>query len=62
MTQQTTTKYRIRNWREYNKALVQRGSVTIWLSPEAVESWLAGRRKIREAALNCIQMKRSFVH
>lgn len=43
MTQQTTTKYRIRNWGEYNKALVQRGSLTIWFSPEAVKSWLAGK-------------------
>lgn len=40
MTNQTTTKYRIRNWAEYNRALVQRGSLTIWFSPEAVEGWL----------------------
>lgn len=32
MTQQTAAKYRIRNWGEYNKALVQRGSLTIWFS------------------------------
>lgn len=44
MTQQTTAKYRIRNWREYNKALVQRGSLTIWFSPEAVEGWLAEKK------------------
>ena len=47
MTQQTTTKYRIRNWGEYNKALVQRGSLTIWLSPEAVDSWLAEKENKR---------------
>ena len=32
MTKQTNTKYRIRNWSEYNKALVNRGSLTIWFS------------------------------
>lgn len=44
MTQQTRTKYHIRNWGEYNKSLVQRGSLTIWFSPEAVESWLAEKK------------------
>jgi hypothetical protein len=31
--------YRIRNWKEYNRALKQRGSLTIWLSQEATENW-----------------------
>ncbi len=29
------TKYRIRNWREYERGLRSRGDVTIWLSEEA---------------------------
>lgn len=33
------TKYRVRNWASYDHALVQRGDVTIWLSPEAVATW-----------------------
>lgn len=41
MTQKTQTNYRIRNWAEYNKSLVQRGSLTIWFSDEAKEKWLA---------------------
>ncbi|HSW71554.1 MAG TPA: IS5 family transposase, partial [Gammaproteobacteria bacterium] len=41
MTKQTNTKYRIRNWAEYNKALVNRGSLTIWFSETAIESWLS---------------------
>ena len=65
MTQQTTTKYRIRNWREYNKALVQRGSLTIWFSQEAIEGWLAekedkrGRPKVysNEAILCSLMLK-----
>jgi hypothetical protein len=31
--------YRIRNWKEYNRALRQRGSMTIWLCDEAIENW-----------------------
>ncbi len=41
------TRYRVTNWREYEQGLVQRGDVTIWLSPGAIEAWKAmpsGRR------------------
>lgn len=33
------TKYRVGNWAEYDRALVRRGDVTIWLSPEAIARW-----------------------
>jgi hypothetical protein len=33
------TKYRIRNWREYERGLRSRGGVTIWTSEEAVAEW-----------------------
>lgn len=33
------TTYRIRNWGQYNAALKQRGSLTLWLSREAIENW-----------------------
>jgi IS5 family transposase len=32
--------YHIRNWTEYNASLKQRGSLTFWVSEEAVEQWL----------------------
>jgi hypothetical protein len=32
--------YRIRNWSEYNAALRQRGSLTFWVSEEALGQWL----------------------
>ena len=32
-------KFRISNWRTYNKALINRGSVTFWLDDEAISSW-----------------------
>ena len=36
-------KYRIRNWNQYNKSLIQRGSLTVWLSEDAVKKWFASR-------------------
>ncbi len=32
--------YRIRNWANYNQALVGRGSLTLWFDEEAINSWL----------------------
>lgn len=31
--------YRVKNWSEYEKALVQRGSITFWLSDDFEQSW-----------------------
>ena len=31
--------YYIRNWSECTSSLKQRGSLTIWINPEAVENW-----------------------
>ena len=42
------TRYRVGNWPEYDRALVQRGDVTLWLTPDAITTWAAvdgGRRK-----------------
>ena len=35
------TKYRVGNWPAYDRALVQRGDVTLWLTPEAIATWEA---------------------
>ena len=35
------TKYHVGNWPAYDRALVQRGDVTLWLTPEAVATWSA---------------------
>ncbi len=32
-------KYRVKNWASYDRALVRRGDVTVWLSPEAIAAW-----------------------
>ena len=42
----TKEKYKIINWSSYNQALKARGSVTIWMSEEALKSWeYEGERK-----------------
>ena len=33
------TKYRVANWPAYNRALVRRGDVTVWVSAEAIAAW-----------------------
>ena len=35
------TKYRVTNWAEYDRAHVNRGNLTLWISPEAIEAWSA---------------------
>ena len=32
-------RYRVANWPEYDRALQQRGSLTIWVTPEALAAW-----------------------
>ena len=36
---QSSCIYRVRNWSAYDRALKQRGSVTLWCAPEAVAAW-----------------------
>jgi hypothetical protein len=31
-------RYKVSNWREYGQALQQRGSLTVWVTPEALEA------------------------
>jgi IS5 family transposase len=39
--------YRVKNWSEYEKALVQRGSITFWMSEGFEETWLYAGKKQR---------------
>src|SRR3954467_14231188 len=36
--------YRVRNWREHEAGLRRRGSLTIWVTEDAVEAWRAATR------------------
>jgi hypothetical protein len=33
------TAYRVRNWAEYEKALRDRGDITLWISQDAIDAW-----------------------
>ena len=59
------TKYKVRNWASYDQALVQRGDLTIWLSPTALEAWTAlpsmkpgGQRTYSDVAIEAALMLR----
>jgi hypothetical protein len=41
------TLYRVQNWTEYEQALVQRGSITFWLSDDFEKVWLYAGEKQR---------------
>ena len=52
------TKYRVSNWAEYDRALVQRGDITLWLSAGAAATWKppssrkrGGQRKFSDQAI-----------
>jgi len=61
-------KYRIRNWNDYNKSLIQRGSLTVWFSEDALKKWMAprvgkrGRPKLfsDEAILTALMIRAVF--
>jgi hypothetical protein len=68
---QTTKKaaYRIRNWREYNQALVNRGSLTVWVDPQALDAWLyqgpnqwGAQYAYSDAAIECLLTLRAVSH
>jgi len=61
--------YRIRNWTAYNAALVQRGSLKVWLSPESQGAWYAqatgapGAPAVySDAAITCVLSIRKLFH
>ena len=70
MTKKTKRQYRIRNWQHYNKALVQRGSLTLWLDQRSTDTWLdqdipdrrGRRRTYTDAALLCSLLIREVYH
>src|SRR5215470_13699204 len=33
------TAYRVKNWREYDKSLRDRGDLTLWISQDAIDAW-----------------------
>ena len=63
------TKYRVANWASYDRALVRRGDVTVWVSPEAVATWeptgvgtRGGQRKYSDLAIETALTLRLLFH
>ena len=63
------TKYRVANWPAYNRALVRRGDVTVWLSSEAIAAWTprrsgrrGGQRRYSDLAIETALTLRLIYH
>ena len=41
--QKTLPKYKITNWSEYNKALINRGSITVWIEETSLKKWYSSK-------------------
>ncbi len=61
--------YRIRNWKQYNEALVRRGSLTLWVDPAALPAWRhqgppqrGAQYEYSDAAIECLLMLRAVYH
>jgi IS5 family transposase len=61
--------YRVRNWREYNQALVRRGSLTIWVDEQALAAWnhqgpaqWGGQYVYSDTAIQCLLTLRAVFH
>jgi hypothetical protein len=63
------TKCRVSNWANYDRSLVERGNITLWLSPEAMETWNAkpthrrgGQRRYSDVAIETALTLRMLLH
>ena len=45
--------YRVRNWSQYNRALINRGNITLWISDDVLKSWYASKHKKRRGRRFC---------
>ena len=46
MPKSNSRRYKINNWAEYNRSLIQRGSLTVWIEEGAIQGWFA-KEKIK---------------
>ena len=63
------TKYHVGNWPAYDRALVQRGDITVWLAPDAIAAWEAvgvgkrgGQRQYSDLAIETALTLRLIFH
>ncbi len=63
------TKYHVRHWASYDRALVRRGDITVWLSPAAIATWdpdgagtRGAQRKYSDLAIESVLTLRLLFH
>jgi Transposase DDE domain len=70
-TRKAATKpvYRIRNWKQYNDALVNRGSLTLWVDPASLRAWQyqgpaqqGAQFRYSDTAIQCVLTLRAVYH
>lgn len=63
--------YRIRNWAAYNRSLIQRGSITLWINEEVLETWhpevvavrqRGGQVQYSDQAITCLLVLKAVYH
>ena len=65
-----TFRYRVRNWSDYNRALIARGRLTFWFDEDAVAAWRnadppkgSGAPKVySDTAIQCALILKSVFH
>ena len=64
-----TASYRIRNWKQYNEALVRRGSLTLWVDEETLQAWRyqgptqqGAQFQYSDLAIECLLTLRAVYH
>lgn len=61
--------YRVTNWKDYNQALVRRGSLTVWIDQQALDAWhhegpprWGARFTYSDLAIQCLLTLRAVFH
>jgi hypothetical protein len=67
--QKAKQQYRTRNWAEYDKSLVQRGSLTLWVNEDVIKAWKpdgpkkkGGQYEYSDLAIECLLTLRCVHH
>jgi hypothetical protein len=63
-------RYRIRNWHEYNRALINRGRLTLWFDKQAIAAWRnteprqrpGAPRVYADLAIECVLVFKALYH
>jgi IS5 family transposase len=62
--------YKVKNWKAYNRSLIDRGNLTLWISDDVMAGWMNSHKNGRrgrdqtysDAAIQCALTLRSLLH